>query len=106
VLENTINLLAIKNAYLTAEICKQHWSSEEAGLEKADEQSSDHGLKQLLVAGAWWEAAVVSILVMLSQHSHHFCNCAICFQTQLQKSQKWWKYYELCGMQAMVKWGW
>jgi hypothetical protein len=38
-------------------------------------------LKQLLIAGAWREAAAVSILVMLSQHSHHFCNYAICFQT-------------------------
>ena len=63
---------------LTAEICRKHWQSAEGGLDKAREHRSS--------VSCWCYGDKHH--QMTSQHSHHFCNYAIRFQTTIAKTAK------------------
>jgi hypothetical protein len=63
---------------LTAEICRKHWQSAEGGLDKAREHRSS--------VSCWCNGDKHH--QMTSQHSHHFCNYAIRFQTTIAKTAK------------------
>lgn len=63
---------------LTAEICRKHWQSAEGSLYKAREHRSS--------VSCWCYGDKHH--QMTSQHSHHFCNYAIRFQTTIAKTAK------------------